>query len=264
MSDQGLFNNDPLDVSLDDIDTVEIKDGEDYVSALVGEDKKFKDIQALAAGKMQSDTFIQKLISELRTEREKLAALQKASSETQSMSELMEQLRKQTSGNDINDDAGNDPSDNNQNTEGRLTDEQIAEIVEQRLTERETRATAASNLQKVKQTLTEKWGANYQARLQEKSDELGLGPEFLNDLAASKPDSFLTIVGAKDAVAQQSDNLFTPPASHNIATKSGVSDTRNYSFYEKLRKSDPDTYSSPKIQMEMMDQATKLGPDFYK
>lgn len=236
-------------VNSDNYDHVDDTGDKDYVAQLVGDGKKFKDANALAKGKMQADLFVQKLLAEKRD-------LEARLTNTQSVEDLIKSLK--------NDPPSPNPGEVRRPNEVTGTNpEDIQRIVQETVAAREEEAKKTRNLSEVTETLKSQFGDNYVAALEERTKDLGVGKTFLDDLAKTNPKAFLKLVGV-ETKKEPPMSVFTPPNSriNTGATVQTVSGEKTYSYYEKIRKSDPATYRS--LQSEMFSQAARLGDDFYK
>lgn len=240
-----LFSTDQ-EMTTDDLDNPQTEEGKNYVDLLVGEGKKFKDLNSLAASNMHKDTFIQKLIQE---KREIEAELQKR----QTVEDIYKKLKSEPP-------AGNPPAESHKEETGPTATkpEDIERIVFDAINRKTKEQTEAENLRQVTTTLEERLGPNYQTEMRQRVKELGIGEEFATSLAKTNPKAFLKLVGA-DAPAQK--DLFTPPR-NELRTVPKVSSEKTYSYYEKLRKADPQAYYAS--QSEMFEQAKRLGDAFYQ
>lgn len=236
-ADQGT-NDEPITVKIED---------------LVGEGKKFKTVEDLARGKIEADRFIEKLKNEtegLRTELNTRIGL----------TEFLDQI-KNTSKPD------NQPSGNNQTQDGgekttALTPDQIEELLDRRLTEREKAQIASKNLRETKQKLAEAFGPNYVNKLNEEAASLGLTKEYMNNLAATAPQALFKLLGVNQTKPQQPD-LFTPPSNNFRTPESNQTVDRNQSWYNQLKAKDPKAYWDPKTQVQMHKDAIRLGGEFF-
>jgi hypothetical protein len=246
MTDHTLFNE--PSVTVDNHDLVDDNDSNDYLTQVVGDGKKFKDANALAKGKMQSDLFIQKLLAEKRDLEAKLTT-------TQSVEDLIKSLK--------NDQPLPNPGGERRDEETGFKPEDIQRIVEETVGKREEIARANRNLTEVTETLKKAYGTNYVQVLETKVEELGVGKAFLDDLARTNPKAFLSLIGVKKDAAEPPPSVFAPPASriNTTANPERNSGEKTYSYYEKIRKADPKLYSQ--LQHEMFQQAAKLGDAFY-
>lgn len=246
MTTETLFNE---NVNPDNYDYVDDAGDKNYIEQLVGDGKKFKDANALAKGKMQADLFVQKLLAEKRD-------LEARITNTQSMEDLIKSLK--------NDQTTPDPGEVRRPNEVTGTNpEDIQRIVQETVAAREEEAKKTRNLSEVTETLKNQFGSNYVAELEERTKDLGVGKAFLDDLAKTNPKAFLKLVGV-ETKKETPMSVFSPPPSriNSGATIQSVSTEKTYSYYEKIRKSDPATYRS--LQSEMFTQASRLGDDFYK
>lgn len=236
-------------------DEVQLDPNKDYSTELVGEGKKFKDIAALAFGKMNSDVHTARLEKELKELREDLAK----------RVTLEEVLTK------INQNKQAEPKVDNQDTNAKPApglskeelDKLILDAVSKKVIETETEKQAKAAFEQVSKSLEGVWGPGWKERLDQKRQELGLGREFMTQLAGSQPKAFLSLVGV-DAPKSPSASPFdvstvNTQALHN-GTKSGV---KTQKYYQEMRKSDPKRYHSKEIAVEMHDQAIKLGEAFF-
>lgn len=128
-------------------------------------------------------------------------------------------------------------------------------IIEQKLSAYEAQKAQERNRQHVLSELQKLWGSDYLVKLNAKARELGETQEFLDQLAANRPQTFLNLV--KD-VKTPSTDTFVPPSSVRVpsSNKPGLN---TYADFERLRKSDPATYRSKAVQ----DQLFKLTAEYH-
>ena len=72
-----------------------------------------------------------------------------------------------------------------------MTAEEVVALLEKR----EAAKTHTSNMERVKNVLKEKYGAEYAKRLKEKTDQLGLQPELVDEIARNTPDALFKMFG---------------------------------------------------------------------
>lgn len=249
----GLFDN-----VGDDLDTMEsqIEDNNKrYVDELVGEGKKFSDVEALARGKYQSDKFIERLKQELAEVRQDLRT-------QNSLQEMLREVR--ASNNHSNDENNNQSEDHNvDGTPNSLKPEDIDKIVSQKLQEHENVSQARRNIEQVKARLKDAWGPQYAQRLAQEVGNLGLEREFTDNLAATSPNALLKLLNI-----QSSTNTNVMPNS-NLSNErfktsnSNTSNSKNWKYYSEMRKKNPNEYYTPRVQQEMYKNAEALGESFY-
>lgn len=232
---------------------------EDFLAELVGEGKKFPDVQALAKGKWESDNYISTL-------EKKLDELRKDRDNRQTAQEIADQLRAQLTqagksdgeSNQGNTNLGEETKDD-QKTKG-LSQEDLEKLLDERLNQREQQTRAQKNVAEVSQVLREKVGATANKWLQDRATELGVTVEYLQKQAEVSPKAFYNLVGLN---APQQRQGFTPPASsvNTGANLDSGTQVRNNAYYEKLFKEDPKLRFDPKITVQMHKDAMRMGAE---
>lgn len=229
-------------------DDVIVDPDKDYLAELVGEGKKFADAKALARAKAESDAFISRLEQEN-------AGLREEVTKRLSLEDAVRKITEKRPTTDL-------PEGDTEGNADRVSKEQIAELVSQKVNEALSQTTAKQskekNLEEVVTKLREKFGDNFQRTVEAKRQQLGLGKDFLAGLAETQPKAFLALVGATETRATETSVL----PSEGINT-SGLpresSSERGKKFYDDLRNKNPKEYWSPRVQNEMHAQAKKLG-----
>ena len=129
-------------------------------------------------------------------------------------------------------------------------------LIENKLSAYEAHKTQERNRQLVLSELQKMWGSDYLVKLNAKARELGESQDFLDQLAAQRPQTFLNLV--KDVKPTQPVDTFVPPSSMRVTA--GIKPGLNtYADFEKLRKSDPTSYRSKAVQ----DQLFKLTAEYH-
>lgn len=239
---------------------VESTPDKNFYEELVGEGKKFRTNEDLAKAKAESDRFIQQLQGELQGLRQELST-------RQTLEQLMDKIGSREDSSIAN-------QSHNQNSNGgdngnvkSLTEEDIARLVESRLSEAEKARVHRSNLAAVQQALVESFGQDYVTHLKAKAAELGVTEEYLNTMAKETPKAFLKLVEVGNAPKATTPGLFSPPASSGLPSPSNKAFSPTgipkLSFYEDLRKKDPSRYWSPEVQNKMHKDAMALGESFF-
>lgn len=247
-----LFTQDASTTGIDD------NTNTDFLNTLVGEDKKFKTVQDLAKGKAEADAFI----ARLQQENEGLRG------ELKTRTNLDDALDRILKSSPVN---AQDTNQNNQTGENdadrtALTPEKIAQLIEDKVSERERVAQAQANLKTVKQRLAEAFGPSYVTRLDDAAKELGLSKEQINGMAMSQPQVLLRLVGVDKPSSVQrneADNLFSPPAS---GTRTGLNQSaveRTQRYYNELKQRNAAEYWKPSTQNQMHKDALRLGEKFF-
>lgn len=257
MTDMNLFSQD------DQSNAEQVPDNIDYAAELVGEGKRYKDIAALAKGKVDGDAFIGRLQAELKVLRSQLQGEQKIDAFLDQVKNLNKPAASAQSNLD------NQASENagNQNINTNNTNQNASSIslqdVESLLEKRERVRTEAQNFNYAVEKVKEAYGADYKATLATITQTLGATPEFMNDLAKTQPQAFLKLVGVTGASGKA-----TPLPNGNVRSNglsaSNASGEKNAAYYSELRKKiGNDAYYSRDIQNEIHRQALKLGEAFF-
>ncbi len=230
----------------------------DYYSELVGEDKKFKTQQDLARAKLESDAFIERLKREnegIRTDLNTRLTVE----------QLMDKITATKDTPPPN--SGNQSDNNGDGGSKNFSEEDIAKIVEQRISRSETLRIQEANLNQVRSALEQKYGPEFATHLKQTASTLGVGEEFLNDMAKNQPKAFLALVDREGPKTTQTNqnSLFTPTASAQIPQPPGFTPTgeRKMSYYEELKRKDSALYWSPKVQNQMHQDALRLNEAFF-
>jgi hypothetical protein len=223
---------------------------------LVGEGRKFNDVEALAKGKLEADSFIEQMKQEnaaLKSDLEKQAyRLGVADQLRETASESTAEL--------------SDPNNNNggtsstANTQLNSSEANIESLVEQTLKKREQEGFAKSNIALVESELEKSYGTEAASAVQQKASELGLPMAELQGMAAKSPSAFMQLMGKP---APQ----LSPIIQGSIRTEGSTmqaSSTQDFAFYQKLRRENSKLYYKPSTQRQMMADADRLGDNFMK
>lgn len=248
-NNENLFNDEGTEnLSLNDENVSEDK----ILDVLVGEGKKYKTVADLARSSIYKEDHIKKLEAENKKFRE-------SSAESKNVDELIKALQR----NNLveNKDLDKDHSDKNtqDKTENNsINQDELVSKVLSALEAKETQSKNQKNLDEVKSVLVKEWGSDYLDNLNRISGSLGLSESDVNALAARSPKAFFNLFGVSTV---KHENV-SPKFSNNSSGNSGASGEKNFSYYEKIRKTDPRRYMSHEVQNEMIQQAFKLGDRF--
>lgn len=231
-----------------------------YFDELVGEGKKFKTPEDLARAKLESDRFIEQLKGEM-------AGLRQDLNTRLTVEQMMDKIAAPSQ-------APNPEPVNNQspsNGEGgakQFTEEDIARLVEQRLTQSEKLRTQEANMNLVRDSLIEKYGPDFATHLKQTATNLGIGEDFLNNMAKEQPKAFLKLIEAEGPKATNTgpSGLFTPPKGQSVPSNSGSfapTGERKQSYYDSIKQKDPALYWSASVQNQLHKDAIRLGEAFF-
>jgi len=226
-----------------------------FLSKLVeAKGENWKDPEVLAKGKIEADGYIQTLEGQLTQMREGLK-------KKEYQEEVLEQLQKKaTESTAVNNGV---PNNNNSNTEGEnttrnLSEEDLKSLVEQTLNQREADAVTKTNLQRVDEELDKSFGTNAEEVVKKKAEELGMSMERLSEIASESPNAFFTLIG-------EPKPTFNPMVNGSVRTEGvnmQVSTDRNWQYYQKLRRENPNQYYEPKMQQQLLQDRMRLGDNF--
>lgn len=230
-------------------DIPQIDPNKDYLSELVGEGKKYRDIQALALSKVHADALIE-------TQK---AQLEKTQTELQTQKRLEELLTMAT-----NKPAESNPSPVNPDpvrgdNMNDLTAEKVQQLISEQLNQHERNRQAQSNVQKVYSALTETFGADYEAQLLKIGQSVGLTKEEIQQTAQEKPQLLVSLIKAN---ATKKESFVSPPANRLNPDIAPQSEVRNLAFYQRLKAKDPKYYESAAVQAQMYEDAMRLRDQF--
>ena len=160
-----------------------------YLPELVGEDKKFKDVESLARGKYEADVHInilEKRLDDLR------ADYLKMHEESQARAKL-EDLIKQYD--DLKQSNGTTPSPIREPVQPKQPEIDFDSLIDSKIQQREFTRKQDENFNTVKAKLTERFGDSYPNLIKEKISELGLSAQDADSLARKSPTAFFNTLG---------------------------------------------------------------------
>ena len=220
---------------------------------LVGEGKKFKTADDLAKAKLESDRFIESLKRENQEMREDLAA----------RLTVEQALAKQR-------EAGNvEPPKPTENTPNPQRQVDLGDQIEQALAKRDQAKTVQSNIEIVTTKMTEVFGSIDKAAetISARSKELGMSVESLQQMASTNPKAFYKLIGVEDKPPAASPTTSWQRTKNPAAMKSAVTESvtkpGTYAYYQEIRRTDPATYYTPRVQLAMDKDAREKGQSFY-
>jgi hypothetical protein len=199
------------------------------LETLVGEDKKFKDVEALAKGKVEADAFIVTLQNQIQTLAEELKNANITADRKTALENLMSSLTNTTK--PPVQPTGNQPQEPNNQTAG-LSHDDVVKLLEAR----DKAAAETRNLQTAYAPVRKLYGEKTDEVLDAKAKELGMSREALDNLAKTSPQAFVSVVGVN-----KTDNSTRPMASHSSVSNLGGGDSgpdgvRNKAYYDGVKQ----------------------------
>lgn len=242
---------------------------EDPLAHLVGEDKKFKTAIDLARGKLEADSFIERLLQEKRELEEDL---QNRIKYEDYLAELDSRLNKDngTPSNQPNKpNTGERNSSTNEGSNLNITQEDLESLVVKMAEKTIKQKEQDANVKKAQDIAQEILGENYGAILRDRAASQGLDEDLLNELARRNPTSFLNVLGVKKEeqtpnVEQVKSNVFGSKMEGIRTPNSPNNETPKMSDFTALRKTDPKKYWSAETQRRIFELTKEHGEAFLK
>lgn len=226
---------------------------EQFLEQVVGEGKKYSDVEALAKGAVHADEHIKKLEHELSELREDLQT-------REGLNEILTELRSSAGpGSSAEPNGDGEPAPEPAETPNKEDiDKMIKESVSESLTEAQRKQLATANKTKFSERAFEVWGDDAPKKLEETIAGLGMSMEQVQALAEASPEAAIRVVG----LTQQTRDSTSPPRS-TVNLPNTPTDKRDYSWWRKLRQEDPKSYHSKEMSMKRHQDAIDQGSSFY-
>lgn len=210
---------------------------------LVGEGKKFKSVEDLAKGKMESDQYIEQLHAETKELREELKA-------RMSVEEALKKVREKEA-----EVTSQDTTEERQGSE--LPD--IDSLLNQKLQDYTAQQKAEANLEKCDRAMRDKFGERAKDEMSRIAKEQGLSLEFVKTTAMQSPSAFMALMGLNQTQRQQ-----VPGASADGDVNTSAFGSNNNALEKRLnelkemRRTNRRAYLSPKVQKEVYELQLKM------
>jgi len=224
------------------------------VEELVGEGRKFKDVESLATAKLESDKFIEQLKFENESMRKEIGELSEARDTSKTIEDVVKALETREQG----------TAPTNQVEEASVN---VEDVVRNVLNQERQQATATENRNKVNQELMRYFGGDAEKAVQYKQsalDRSGLSQEDLDTLVARSPSAAMAVLGL-NSQSNQPNVSISAMGAQGEAPRSGTV-VRNQSYYKALKKEMGANkfYGDIKLQQQMFKDADSLGDDYFK
>jgi hypothetical protein len=157
-----------------------------------------------------------------------------------------------------------EPLTHNANQPGYNPDD-LKKLMRQELSSYERQQRSAENVKKSKELARETLGSNWQSTLKNKMDDLEIGEEETYSMMESNPKVFASTFGLQTKPGQSS--FQAPPTSSQRSdtfkpTTNKATAGRTWSYYQELKKNNPQVWLDPKIQSQMYKDSQELGEAF--
>ena len=219
---------------------------------LVGDGKKYKSKEELAYAALNKDAHIARIERENADQRKRLE-------ESMTVKSILDKLDADRTNSNRDEQHLDEHDDQVVNAQDKRTPADVESLARKVYTEEQQKAQALRNQDTVINALSEAWGSDFSRRLEARTAELGLSKDKVNELAATAPKALITMmIPAKATVGDVS-----PPRSSYTPQPDYQGGARNKSFYDRLKKSNPDLYKSDRMTKQRHDDAIKLGSAFF-
>lgn len=216
---------------------------QDKLALLVGEGRKYANPDALAEAYLNADQFIETLKEEnarLRAERKRAEVLE-------------EQLKRYSEATSTS--SSTQENDTAASKAAGMSEEDIARIVEQHITGRETAKTRAANLDKADSLMRAKFGERAKEIFAKEANTPELRESY-KKLAETAPEKFIALFTSETPQTQQTTGASTVnTASDRLVPAGSSAEPGTKAYYNALRRSQPEVYYSQKTQMQMLKDA---------
>lgn len=240
-----IFNEAPINEDDDSI----------TLDTLVGDGRKYTDPDQLAKAYIHADTHIAEL-------KARLVEAETANKIKDDILNAQLKNRQPRPEDERREDANlnhRDPPPNSEQNEKSLD---LAELVRKEFTKKNDEDRRVENINKAAEALNKHYGsaAKAQEAIRNRANELNVSFEWLRDVASTSPGAFLASMGV-DPNARSTN---TPSVNSEVNLRSTANGTRNFRYYEDLRKSMPALkFYSRDIQDQMFRDVRDLGEKFY-
>jgi len=220
------------------------------LDTLVGEGRKYTDVEALAKSRVEADEFIEQLKAEGAEMREQLGKLEE---ELKGKAEVEELLKNLTPKQEVAD------------NQTQLTAEDVTKIIQ----DQQQQTVAEQNKKVVEQKVLDKFNGDTEATklfLREQLVDAGVSASDFQALAKNSPKAALRLVGIDANITKptQTPAVSTIPSVNNEQIPEPS--VRNDAYYRALRQKmgSKAFYADHNLQKEKFDQLNKLGDEFFK
>jgi len=209
----------------------------DILNQLVGDGKKFKSFEDLAKGKIEADSFIEKIKGENETLRTLLKEIAKSDSED-TLADLIAERAKNNAGSKSPMTNGALPNSNSDRQPATVDKEKIMEAVrEYSRAERES-----ANELRTNQILAEMFGEKAVAEVASRAKVKGVSGDVLKSVAKTSPDAFFAMLGievmngnAEGKGLKQGGVGGNGSVNSDARAADRTGDVRNQAYYDRLK-----------------------------
>lgn len=221
----------------------ELNEPASYLNDLVGEGKKFKDLEALAYGKHQSDVYVKTLERQLD---------QLKSDYTEARSELQSRAKFEELADRLA--RPREPVEQRTEPKPEIDYNQIRSLISKELQETEAKKRELENFNMVRDKLSATFGAEH---VESKLKEVGLDGPTGAQIAKLNPQLVLKALGVDRA---PEPGFQAPP--RNAGFNQKPEQKRTWAYYQEMFKTNPKLKYDSKTNVQMQKDYVALGQAF--
>lgn len=231
------------------------KQEENWLDKVVSEKgEQWKDPSVLAKGYAKSQEMITQLLQTQKEMKEDLGKQDYAK-------ELLEAIRKEKAQPPVGEPNGDkDGATPNGTTSQTVSEDVLKGLIEQTLTQREQLNTSAQNLQTTNAKLQELYGTEVGKEVDKRAVAIGMSKDKLREIAAESPTAFFKLIG--EDVKVEANPITKGSINTSAQELSSHSGKRDWQYYSKLRKENPNQYYTPKVQQQLLKDKQEQGSSF--
>ena len=145
------------------------------------------------------------------------------------------------------------------NEQSVLDENKAYELARRAIEEAKAQDREQANTALVESKLQESYGPDYKRVLKQKVSQLGLTEDFVNNLAKTHP---TVLFKTLELDQPRGEGFQAPPSSSMRSDPFQSGPKRTWSYYDKMRKENPEKYHDPKTRVQMAKDYQQLGSEF--
>ena len=224
-----------------------------YVETLVGEGKKYANVELLAKSRADADRHIQTLETEHKGMKEYIEQLEAKVSEATTLDSVLQKLNQQPNG------QGADNQD-------ALKPEDVQSLVNEALKQERTKEQSTTNRRQVNEALLQAHQGDKNAAvlaINDRLKEVGLTPSKFTELSETSPQAALRILNLTQIKTNKPDS---PSGLADFTTApTNTSSVRDHKYYREMRKElgNSKFFGDIRLQAQMQQDKIKLGNKYF-
>lgn len=215
---------------------------------------KDKPVEELLNAKVESDLYIKSQNARFDDLSKDYLRLREEHQASTDLKTLIETLKKER------ENPGSQVTTPTTETPPAIKPEELKSLVAAELSNYQKVSKQQENFRIVQDKLKQTFGDNYVESYKQRLGDLGITPEFADDLAKNNPSVFIKTFDLEPKVL---NNNIAPPRNQQRPTSfTPQSQKRDWAYYQELKKSNPKLYLDPKIAIQMHNDAIEQGAAF--